>query len=156
MLENTFHCKRTYNQIYNNVGREDRAQEQAFVDTWIWDDHANECFEHILFNTNGVQTRQSIDLIRGLETVLGRGSLFAYLVNMTVRVAEIFRTLKPTGSFYLHCDPTASHYLKLICDAIFVPQGGEFLNDFVWCYGERGLAKRYFNKKHDDLLFYAK
>jgi DNA modification methylase len=155
-IDPPFNSKRTYNQIYNNVGREDRAQEQAFVDTWIWDDHANECFEHILFNTNGVQTRQSIDLIRGLETVLGRGSLFAYLVNMTVRIAEIRRALKPTGSFYLHCDPTASHYLKLVCDTIFIPQGGDYKNEVIWKRTSAHNDPRRCGSIHDVLFFYTK
>ena len=106
-----------YNQIYNNIGTEDRAQAQAFMDTWTWDDHANQCYEEILTNKNGVQTQQSIALINGLEKVLGKGSLFAYLVSMTVRVAEIRRVLKPTGSFCLHYDPTASHYLSFAANA---------------------------------------
>jgi site-specific DNA-methyltransferase (adenine-specific) len=155
-IDPPFNSKRNYNQIYNNIGGEDRAQAQAFVDTWTWDAHANDCFGQIIENKNGVQTQRSIDLISGLEKVLGRGSLFAYLVTMAVRIAEIQRVLKQTGSFYLHCDPTASHYLKLVCDAIFVTQGGHYLNEFIWCYGERGLAKRYFNKKHDVILFYSK
>ncbi len=126
-IDPPFNSKRNYNQIYNNIGREeDRAQAQAFVDTWTWDAHANDCFEQILSNENRVQTQQSIELIGGLDRVLGRGSLFAYLVSMTARIAEIHRTLKPTGSFYLHCDPTASHYLKLILDGIFIAGGANF------------------------------
>ena len=66
---------RDYNQIYNNIGTEDRAQAQAFTDTWTWDDHANQCYEEILSNKNGVQTQQSIALINGLEKVLGKCSL---------------------------------------------------------------------------------
>ncbi len=88
-IDPPFNSKRNYNQIYNNIGGEDRAQAQAFVDTWTWDDHANECFDEILTNKNGVQTAQSIALINGLEKVLGKGALFAYLVSMTVRIAEI-------------------------------------------------------------------
>src|ERR1044071_2364296 len=152
-IDPPFNSKRNYNQIYNNIGREDRAQAQAFVDTWTWDDHANDCFGQILTNVNGVQTRQSIDLIRGLETVLGRGSLFAYLVNMTVRIAEIRRVLKPTGSFYLHCDPTASHYLKLLCDAVFVPQGGDYKNEIVWkrttAHSDSKQGAAHFGRIHD-------
>ena len=110
-IDPPFNSKRNYNQIYNNIGEEDVAQAQAFVDTWTWDTHANDCFEQILSNENGVQTQKSIDLIRGLDTVLGRDSLFAYVVSMAVRIAEIHRVLKSTGSFYLHCDQTASHYL---------------------------------------------
>src|SRR4029078_6604270 len=156
-IDPPFNSKRTYNQIYNNVGREDRAQEQAFVDTWIWDDHANECFEHILSNTNGVQTKQSIELIRGLDTVLERGSLFAYLVNMTVRIAEIRRVLKPTGSFYLHCDPTSSHYLKLLLDAIFCPHGGDFKNEIIWQRtNAHNMRTRGYVRANDTIFFYTK
>ena len=81
-----YNSKRNDNQIYNNIGGEDHAQAQAFVDTWTWDDHANECFDEILTNANGVQTAQSIALINGLEKVLGKGALFAYMVSMTVRI----------------------------------------------------------------------
>ncbi|MBA2620991.1 MAG: hypothetical protein H0U87_07305 [Acidobacteria bacterium] len=65
-------------------GQEDRAQAQAFVDTWTWDDHANICFDEILTNKNGVQTQQSIALINGLEKVLSKGALFAYLVSISL------------------------------------------------------------------------
>ena len=64
--------------------------------------------------------------------MLGRGSLLAYLVHMTLKIVEIRRILKPTGSFYLHCDPTASHYLKLVLDAVFCGQGGDFMNEVIW------------------------
>src|SRR5665811_990187 len=103
-IDPPFNSKRNYNQIYNNVGTEDSAQAQAFVDTWTWDDAAEQGFKEIMSNTGGVFTTQSIDLISGLEKVLGKGSLLSYLVSMTLRVAEIYRVLKPTGSFYLHCD----------------------------------------------------
>ena len=89
--------------------------------------------------------------------MLGRGSLLAYLVHMTLRIVEIHRVLKPTGSFYLHCDPTASHYLKLICDAVFCGQGGDFLNEIVWHYdGPQRPSKRNFGRKHDIVLRFAK
>jgi DNA modification methylase len=155
-IDPPFNSKRNYNQIYNNVGQDDFAQAQAFVDTWTWDDHANDCFEQILRNENGVQTQKSIDLIRGLDIVLGRGSLFAYLTSMTVRIAEIFRVLKSTGSFYLHCDPTASHYLKLVCDAVFVPQGGDFKNEIVWRRTSSHNALRRFGPIHDIVFFYVR
>jgi len=155
-IDPPFNSKRNYNQIYNNIGKEDKAQAQAFVDTWTWDTVAEQGFEEIITNYNGVFTKQSIELIIGLSKVLGKGSLLAYLISMTLRVAEIFRVLKPTGSFYFHCDPTASHYLKIIIDAIFCPKGGDFKNEIVWCYKERELSKKYFNKKHDIILFYTK
>ncbi|MFM6318533.1 MAG: DNA methyltransferase, partial [Dolichospermum sp.] len=85
------------------------------------------------------------------------GSLLAYLVSMTLRITEIHRVLKPTGSFYLHCDPTASHYLKLILDAIFCGQGGDFINEIIWCYEIGGrISRKSFGRRHDVILFYTK
>jgi DNA modification methylase len=155
-IDPPFNSKRNYNQIYNNVGKEDKAQVQAFVDTWTWDDEANQGLREIQSNFNGMFTSQSIDLIDGLTKVLKKGSLLAYLVSMTLRIAEIHRVLKSTGSFYLHCDPTASHYLKLILDALFCPRGGEFRNEIVWCYATPSGAKNKFPSKHDVIFFYTK
>lgn len=155
-IDPPFNSKRTYNQIYNNIGTEDRAQSQAFVDTWIWDDHAIEGYQEILDNRDGRFTKQTIELIKGLNNVIGKGSLLAYLVSMTLRITEIQRVLKPTGSFYLHCDPTASHYLKLVLDGIFVPNGGDFRNEIVWCYSIGGKSKKTFGGKHDVILWYTK
>ncbi len=155
-IDPPFNSKRNYNQIYNNIGKEDVAQAQAFVDTWTWNTVANEGFDEITSNKNGVFTKQSISLILGLEKVLGKSSLLSYLVSMTQRIAEIYRVLKPTGSFYLHCDPTASHYLKLVLDAIFCPQGGDYRNEIVWCYKSGGASKLHFAKKHDIIFRYTK
>ena len=167
-IDPPFNSKRNYFQIYNNQGSEDRAQAQAFVDTWNWGDEAVEGLDYILdierlHGSNAGQTRwteQTVELIRGLEKVLGRGSLLAYLVHMTLRIVEIHRVLKPTGSFYLHCDPTASHYLKLVLDAVFCGQGGDYLNEIVWRRysrpkGSQYEAKRYGNST-DIIFFYAK
>ena len=88
--------------------------------------------------------------------MLGRGSLLAYLVHMTLRIVEIHRVLKPTGSFYLHCDPTASHYLKLICDAVFVGQGGDFLGEIVWRRTNSRSTTGRWPRLHDTILFYSK
>ncbi len=155
-IDPPFNSKRNYNQIYNNIGTEDTAQAQAFVDTWTWNSMANEGFDDIMSNKNGVFTTQSINLILGLEKVLGKGSLLAYLVSMTQRIAEIYRVLKPTGSFYLHCDPTASHYLKLVCDALFCTRGGEFRNELVWHYRRWTNVQQQFQSMHDTILFYSK
>jgi site-specific DNA-methyltransferase (adenine-specific) len=73
-----------------------------------------------------------------------------------VRIAEIHRVLKSTGSFYLHCDPTASHYLKLVIDAVFCPKGGEFRNEIIWCYTGGGRSQEDFARKHDSIFRYAK
>lgn len=152
-IDPPFNSKRNYNQIYNNIGNEDRAQAQAFVDTWVWDDIATEGLETILGNAEGRYAARTIDLIRGLRPVLRQGSLLAYLVSMALRATEIHRVLKPTGTFYLHCDPTASHYLKIMLDTIFQ---GNFRNEIIWCYAGGGIPKRDLPRKHDVILRYTK
>lgn len=157
-IDPPFNSKRSYNQIYNNLGNEDKAQAQAFVDTWTWDESAAMGIEEIFSNRSGTFTKQSIELICGLEKVLKRDSLLSYLVHMTLRIAEIYRVLKPSGSFYLHCDPTASHYLKLILDSIFCAgRSGEFRNEIVWKrINSKGLAFTRFASNHDIILYYSK
>jgi DNA modification methylase len=87
-IDPPFNSKRNYNQIYNNVGTEDRAQAQAFVDTWTWNDQANEGFDEILTNMRGQFQPQLIELVKGLHAVLNPGSLLAYLVSMSLRITE--------------------------------------------------------------------
>ncbi|EQD53758.1 adenine-specific DNA methylase [mine drainage metagenome] len=155
-IDPPFNSKRNYNQIYNNVGEEDRAQAHAFTDTWTWDEYAIAGHAEILANDHGRFQSKLVELIKGLQAVLGNGSLFAYLVSMSLRLTEIHRVLKPDGTFFLHCDPTASHYLKLILDTIFVPQGGDYLNELVWCYSQGGRSKSWFPRKHDIIFWYSK
>jgi DNA modification methylase len=155
-IDPPFNSKRNYNQIYNAIGEEDKAQAQAFVDTWEWN-HQAEIDLRSIYEGQGFP-QQTIYLIQGLEKVLRKGALLSYLVSMTLRINEIWRVLKPTGSFYLHCDPTASHYLKLVCDSIFCggQREGEYLNEIVWCYTSGGKSKKHFAKKHDVILYYSK
>jgi DNA modification methylase len=158
-IDPPFNSKRNYFQIYNNQGGEDRAQAQAFVDTWEWGDEAIEGIDwitDIAQLNSGKLTEQTVELIKGLEKVLKRGSLLAYLIHMSLRIVEIHRVLKPTGSFYLHCDPTASHYLKLVLDAVFCGQGGDYLNEILWCYKSGGASKSWYAKKHDTIFLYCK
>ena len=166
-IDPPFNSKRNYIQIYTNQGGEDRAQAQAFVDTWNWGDEAVEGIDYILaidrLSPRPGDTRwteQTVELIRGLEKVLGRGSLLAYLVHMTLRIVEIHRVLKPTGSFYLHCDPTASHYLKLVLDAVFCGQGGDFRNEIIWrrshAHSDGAQGSAHFGRLTDTILFYTK
>jgi len=158
-IDPPFNSKRNYFQIYNNQGSKDRAQAQAFIDTWEWGDEALDgliWITDIVQLQNGKLTEQTVELIRGLEKVLKRGSLFAYLIHMTLRIVEIHRVLKPTGSFYLHCDPTASHYLKLVLDSVFCSQGGDFQNEIIWCYNVGGKSKQHFARKHDTIFWYSK
>lgn len=155
-IDPPFNSKRNYFQIYNNIGKDDAAQTQAFIDTWTWNELAMAGYQEIITNFEGRYTRQTIELMKGLRAVLGDNGLLAYLISMAQRVNEIWRVLKPTGSFYLHCDPTASHYLKLVLDSVFCPRGGDFLNEISWkrTYSH-GSAKRY-GPLHDVILFYAK
>jgi site-specific DNA-methyltransferase (adenine-specific) len=156
-IDPPFNSKRNYNQIYNNIGNEDRAQAQAFTDTWTWDDLAISGFNEILGNDQGRFRPQLVALVKGLHDVLGEGTLFAYLISIALRVTEIQRVLKKTGTFYLHCDPTSSHYLKLILDAIFCSQGGNFINEIAWCYELGGrVSKKSYGRRHDTIFFYSK
>lgn len=153
-IDPPFNSKRNYNQIYNNIGAEDKAQAQAFMDTWTWDEYAIRGYDEI--TNSGNYTKQCVELIIGLKKVLGDGSLLSYLIHMTQRISEIYRVLKPTGSFYLHCDPTASHYLKLVLDAIFCSNKGQFQNEIIWHYRRwTGKAKK-FQELHDVVFFYTK
>jgi DNA modification methylase len=98
-IDPPFNSKRNYFQIYNNIGGEDRAQSQAFMDTWEWGDEAIAGYAYIVDVenlNNGKLTPQTVALIKGLTEVLGEGDLLAYLVHMTLRIVEIHRVLKPT------------------------------------------------------------
>lgn len=156
-IDPPFNSKRNYSQIYNRIGEEDRAQAQVFVDTWCWGEESQHGLEEILGDRDGRFPAQLVELIHGLRAVLGPSDLLAYLVHMALRVTEIQRVLKPAGSFYLHCDPTASHYLKLICDAVFVSQGGEFQNEIVWqrtsAHNDKRLSR--YGRNHDVVLYYT-
>ena len=94
-------------------------------------------------------------MIQALRSFLGTNDMMAYLTMMAIRLVEMHRVLKPTGSIYLHCDPTASHYLKLVMDAIFGTKN--FRNEIIWDYTFRLMElPKFFNRKHDIILFYAK
>jgi len=155
-IDPPFNSKRNYNQIYLNQGKEDKAQSQAFIDTWEWNTRTEKELNEIYDNEKALYSKQTIMLMQGLVNVIDKGSLMAYLVSMTIRIAEIHRVLKDTGSFYLHCDPTASHYLKLVCDGIFCAKGGDFKNEIIWRrhYSHNDGYK--FGWIHDVLLFYTK
>ena len=146
-IDPPFHSRRNYRA---------RSQPETFSDIWEWDTRANEGMNEILGNTGQRFQQGCVWLLRGLEPVLGRGSLLAYLVAAALRITEIHRVLKPTGTLFLHCDPTASHYLKLLLDSVFCPRGGSFQNEIVWCYSHGGRSKSRFGRKHDVIFFYSK
>jgi site-specific DNA-methyltransferase (adenine-specific) len=143
-IDPPFHSKRNYQA---------RQQAQAFTDTWTWDAAAQTGFESI---RRGPHPPKLAPLLDGLEPAVGRGSLLAYLVSVAQRLTEIARVLRPTGSLFLHCDPTASHYLKLLLDAVFCAPGGGFRNEIVWCYSHGGRSRKWFGRKHDIIFFYGK
>jgi len=157
-LDPPFNSNRNYNVLFKEGISENHAQVQAFEDSWHWTREAEKTFEEL------VGTRQSItpinqnisELMTGFEKIVGRNDVMAYLVMMTMRLIELHRVLKPTGSIYLHCDSTASHYLKIVMDAIFDKHN--FRNEIVWKRSsgfKRSTAKK-FPQKHDILLFYVK
>lgn len=150
-LDPPFNSKATYNILYSEKnGTASVAQIKAFEDTWHWDRKAEETYKEIVEKS----PKKVADLIRVFRSFLGSNDMMAYLVMMAIRLVELQRVLKDTGSIYLHCDPTASHFLKLIMDAVFGARN--YLNEIVWCYSEREIAKKYWNKKHDVIFFYAK
>ncbi len=141
-LDPPFNSKRDYNIIFRENGtRESEAQIRVFTDTWSWTQTTQAVFEEIIH----AAPQKVADLIGALRSGIGRNDVMAYLVMMTIRLLELKRVLKPTGSIYLHCDPTASHYLKLVMDQIFGP--GNFQNELVWYYRGAGLSPRRFARR---------
>ncbi|MCK4249232.1 MAG: restriction endonuclease, partial [Candidatus Omnitrophica bacterium] len=132
------------------------SQEQAFEDTWQWGHEAEQEYLGLIASTITKEKpgQKLIDLITSMREYLGECSLMAYLCMMAPRLLEMKRVLKETGSIYLHCDPTASHYLKLLMDSIFDVKN--FRNEIIWCYSTSGRGKREFSKKHDIIFFYSK
>ncbi|MEI7834145.1 MAG: site-specific DNA-methyltransferase, partial [bacterium] len=150
-LDPPFNSKRDYNLLFKTpAGHESESQVTAFVDSWHWGEQAEAEYSQILHQRN----TQLAEMMRGFRSFLGENDVMAYLTMMANRLLELHRVMKPTASIYLHCDPTASHYLKLLMDAVF--GAANFRNEIVWCYKSRPQSKRYFGRKHDTILFYTK
>ena len=151
-LDPPFNSNRNYKMLFRGPsGLRAKAHLPAFEDVWNWDEQADRLTDDLLGDKCAPRVARTVS---GLIEVVGRNRLTAYLVNMTPRLDEIKRLLRPTGSIYLHCDPTASHYLKVIMDSVF---GGEnFRNEIVWCYRGGGVPRRDFARKHDVILRYSK
>jgi site-specific DNA-methyltransferase (adenine-specific) len=149
-LDPPFNSKADYNILFKEAsGEKSVAQIQAFSDFWQWDRVAEKTYLEIQENPN------LTEMIQFLHAHLGRNDMLAYLVMMTIRLRELHRVLKPTGALYLHCDQTASHYLKVILDKVFGPKN--FRNEIIWHYrGREKVNPLRFATKHDVLLFYAK
>ena len=142
-LDPPFNSKRLYNAFIGD------AQWVAFNDTWHWSEAVGD------FHAVASSPSQLADTMEGLRKVLGEGPNLAYLAYMANRLRECWRALKPTGSLYLHCDPTMSHYLKVVLDAVF--GRGNFRNEIVWHYRtSSGVPQQHFIKNTDTIFFYAK
>ncbi len=152
-LDPPFNSNRAYNVIFARTDRvqDNQAQIQAFEDTWRWSSATEELYHETLA---GAVSLRLADVLRALHALLGENDAMAYLVNMAPRLAELRRVLKPTGSLYLHCDPTMSHYLKILLDALFGPEN--FRNEVAWQRsGAKNDSLRY-GRSHDVLLFYTR
>lgn len=151
-LDPPFNSKKAYNAIFaqENPGRA-AAQIQAFDDTWVWDLVTEQEFERL---SQGGSPRKVADTLAAFRKVLGENDLMAYLVMMTARLLEMHRVLKQTGSLYLHCDPTASHYLKMVLDSIFGPTN--FRSEVVWKRTHSHNSAMRWGPIHDVILFYTK
>jgi site-specific DNA-methyltransferase (adenine-specific) len=151
-LDPPFNSQRTYNVLFRyESGEESEAQIAAFEDTWHWEQATQAQYHELVTQSPDHISR----MIEALYQFIGPSQMMAYLVMMAARLVELHRVLKPTGSLYLHCDPTASHYLKIILDTIFGPD--KFLNEVIWQRtAVKGDVRRKYGAVHDVLLVYTK
>ncbi len=153
-LDPPFNSAKDYNILFKeSEGTPSTAQILAFEDTWNWDESSALALYHINDSASKAPERL-VRLMNTFEAFLGHSAMFAYLVQMTVRLLELHRVLKPTGSLFLHCDPTASHFLKLVLDGVFGVK--LFRNEIVWHYRRWTASSKRFQRMHDILLFYTK
>lgn len=149
-LDPPFNSQAQYNVLFQSPRNDGSAQAGAFLDTWRWGEEADISYDEIM--RQGGSTAKFID---ALKSALGESDTMAYLVMMAVRLDALQSKLKPTGTLYLHCDPTASHYLKILLDGIF--GADRFANEIVWRRTTpKGLAFSRFATNHDVLLAYRK
>ncbi len=155
-LDPPFNSNATYNVLFKEAsGEGSAAQIHAFDDTWHWDIESERAYREVVQNG----PKKLGDLLGAMRSFLGQNDMMAYLTMMAPRMVELHRVLKPTGSIYLHCDPTASHYLKLLMDAVFGT--ANFRNEITWkrtstVKGNFGQGTRFWPRASDSLLFYTK
>ena len=149
-LDPPFNSQATYNVLFEeNSAQTAGAQVEAFRDTWEWGESAAEAYDDVMRAAGDVAL-----VMKGLKSWLGNSAMMAYLAMMTARLLHLRRALKPTGSLYLHCDPKASHYLKLILDAIFGHDN--FQNEIIWKRTSAHSGAKRYGPVHDTLLFYSR
>ncbi len=150
-LDPPFNSNRNYNVLFKDEsGQEADAQITAFEDTWHWNETTEKIYEELV--TTGSVALSG--LIHALRQSVGRNQMMAYLVMMASRLVELHRVLKPTGSLYLHCDSTASHYLKILLDAIFGSKN--FQNEIIWKRSTTHSDAKRYARTSDTILFYSK
>jgi len=154
-LDPPFNSNASYNVLFKAPsGEGSAAQIEAFDDTWHWNDSAEAAFADVLRSGNGA----AAEMLRAMRGFLGENDMMAYLAMMAVRLIELHRVLKPTGSLYLHCDPTASHYLKILLDAVF--GATNFRTEISWrrqsAHNDAAQGRNQFGNVRDIIFFYTK
>lgn len=150
-LDPPFNSNANYNILFKSPeGGQSESQIEAFEDTWHWNDSAEDAFDEVMRSGN----TDAFTLLRAMREFLGDNDMMAYLAMMAVRLIELHRVLKPTGSLYLHCDPTASHYLKLLLDAVF--GADRFRSEIIWKRTSAHNSAKRWGPIHDVVLFYSK
>jgi len=150
-LDPPFNSQANYNVLFRSpTGKQSPAQIEAFEDTWHWTEEAEKAFDEVMTSGN----TDAAEMLRAMRSFLKENDMMAYLTMMAIRLLELHRVLKPTGSLYLHCDTTASHYLKVILDGIF---GAEmFRNEIAWKRTTTHSDSKTWSRVTDTLLFYTK
>jgi DNA modification methylase len=150
-LDPPFNSQANYNVLFRSPeGEDSRAQIEAFEDTWHWNDSAERAFDDVMRFGN----TDAAEMLRAIRMFLRENDMMAYLTMMSVRMLELHRVLKPTGSLYLHCDPTASHYLKVMLDAVFGKD--RYLNEISWKRTSSHNSAKRWGPVHDIIFFYSK
>jgi DNA modification methylase len=150
-LDPPFNSNASYNVLFKAPdGHQSQAQIEAFDDTWHWNEPAERAFDEVMQSGNS----DAAEMLRAMRSFLKENDMMAYITMMAVRLLELHRVLKPTGSLYLHCDPTASHYLKAVLDAIFGPYN--FRSEIIWKRTSSHNSARRWGPIHDTILFYSK
>ena len=150
-LDPPFNSKSTYNILYKELtGEQSQAQIMAFEDTWHWTEETERTYQEII----DIAPAMLVEMMIAFRKFVGVNDVMAYLTMMAIRLLELKRVLKDTGSIYLHCDPTASHYLKILMDTIFGKT--HFRNEIIWHYRRWTASSNQFQRLHDVILFYTK
>jgi site-specific DNA-methyltransferase (adenine-specific) len=150
-LDPPFNSNANYNVLFRApTGEQSESQIEAFEDTWEWGITAEHAYDEVLSSGNS----DAAEMLRAMRSFLRENALTAYLAMMTIRIIELHRVLKKTGSVYLHCDTTASHYLKIILDAVF--GADRFLNDITWKRTSAHNDGNRYGRIQDRILFYSK